>query len=515
MTPTMVLVAMLGLGLGCVETIPAVAQPHADDELLVQWVPGLSESERLSAIDEMGLRELKYMPRLSVSHVNLDGESVALAMRRLGDDPRLRFAEPNYEARAIGTPNDPYFSEQWNLSRIGVQEAWRQTRGVGATVAVLDTGVEPGGTDGINDLRQGKDFVYGREMYDAYGHGTHVAGTVAQNTDNARGAAGVAPGATVIPVKVLGDDGSGWISDIAAGVEWSTDQGADVVTMSLGSWGASRTMSEAVRYAVDNGTVVIAAAGNEDTGQLNYPAAYPEVISVGASTSSDRLSSFTNWGEDLDLVAPGVDILQEVWDGRNFYYSAWSGTSMATPHVAGVAALIMSLGVDDPHVVRDILRRSAQDLGDEGHDKWFGYGVLDAEAAVAMALEHGGEVPEDSGPEEPPEDVPDEDSPADDLPDTEEPPEEGDGGPDHAEPVISDVEYHTEGGRFWFTWSTDEPATTDLWFEQWGWFLDWDMVVEHNNERSAPSGTAYTVWVSSEDESGNIAYAGPYEVVVD
>jgi subtilisin family serine protease len=489
------------LGLGCSAEKADIEGEFVEQELLLQFADPLSTAARKRVLREYGFLELGRIDRIGVSHVHTGGEGVAVALRRLRKDDRLRFAEPNYVAHIVGQPNDPYFKDQWNITRVGAVEAWRTTRGEGTIVAVLDTGVEPGGRDGIHGLLEGRDFIYGAEMYDAIGHGTHVAGTVAQNTDNGLGAAGLAPGAQVLPVKVLGDNGSGSVSAIARGVEWATDEGADVITMSLGWWGHSQTMAEAVKYAHRQGVVLVAAAGNEDTASLNHPAALPEVISVGATTPSDRLASFTNWGTQLDLVAPGVDILQETISGRGFILSAWSGTSMATPHVAAVAALVKSAGIQDPVMVREILRESASDLGGAGPDEYFGHGLLDASAAVRLALEYGGEVPAEV-PEAPDEEEPSNEQPAEET------------GPDESAPAISDVEWDTSDGDFWFTWTTNEPATTDLYFDEWGWYTDWSMTLEHHRELNSAPGTRYTIWVSSEDEEGNIAYDGPHEIVV-
>ena len=211
------------LGLGCGTGEPAIEGEFVQSELLVQFDDTLSSAERKQVLKEYGFTEVARLDRIGVSHLDLGGEGVAVALRRMRRDHRLSFAEPNYVAHAVGAPNDPYFSEQWNLDRVGALEAWSTTRGQGTIVAVLDTGVEPGGTDGIHGLLEGRDFIYGREMYDTYGHGTHVAGTVAQNTDNGKGAAGLAPGASVLPVKVLGDNGSG------RGLESRMQDGAEIV----------------------------------------------------------------------------------------------------------------------------------------------------------------------------------------------------------------------------------------------------------------------------------------------
>jgi len=489
--------------LGCAPSeldLRALQSDHVEHELLV-GIADLSEAERRAVVDSIGYTELRYLPAVGAIRLDLGTDTVEKALLKLRGDARFRYAEPNYVVQIQGEPNDPRYGDQWHMKRIRVAEAWVHGRGEGTVVAVLDTGVEPGGRDGIHDLQPGADMVYGRSVYDAYGHGTHCAGTIAQNTDNGIGTVGVAPGTRLLPVKVLGDSGYGSSADIAAGIEWAADNGADVISMSIGWWGYSTTVANAVSYAHDRDVVLVGAAGNEDTGSLNYPAAYDEVISVGATRWNDRLTSFTNWGEDLDLVAPGEDVLQEV---PSWYYSAWSGTSMATPHVAGVAALIVAQGIDDPQLVREILHQSAVDLGDSGRDEWFGHGLVDAAAAVELAISVGGGDPGDPGDTDPGEDDPDEptEDPADD-------------GPDESPPQILNATWGSDvAGEFWMSWQTDEPASSHIWFEQYGWFTDWELSTDHHRTFTGAPGQQYSFWINSDDASGNEGFSGPHQVTV-
>ena len=488
---------MIVLLLGCTLGTFEAESEYVEGELLVAFDGVLTEHERRRLIEEYGFEEIEHADGIGVSWLSLRDEKVSRSLKRLQSDARFRFAEPNYIAHTTGRPDDPRLNEQWGLNQISVFNAWDHGMGEGIIVAVLDTGVQSGGHDGIHDLQTGRDFVYGGSMYDAYGHGTHVSGTIAQKTDNGVGVAGVAPGVTLLPVKVLGDSGSGSLYGIAQGIIWAADEGASVINMSIGFWGGSQSVQEAVQYANNKGVVVVAAAGNEDTSQLNYPAAYSEVISVGATTSTDRLASFTNWGQGLDLVAPGVDILQEV---PSWYYSAWSGTSMATPHVAAVAALVMAQGISDPEVVRQILQESATDLGDAGYDIWYGYGLLNAEAAVDLAREYAGETPEEPEEEEPEE---------------EEPEEEEQTGPDETPPQILNADWGSQStGQMYVSWDTDEDATSDIWFAEWGWYIEPELSMEHDRDFTVSSDYHYEFWISSEDASGNIAWSGPHTVHV-
>ena len=304
----------------------------------------------------------------------------------------VEYIEPNYVYSAFDTPNDPSYGKQWNLRSINVEQAWDETKGEGITVAVIDTGVSQ-----VPDLKQtkfvkGYDFVNDRSNAgDDNGHGTHVAGTIAQSTNNRYGVAGIAYEAEIMPLKVLAKAGGGTIADIAEAIKFAADNGADVINMSLGGGGASQAMQEAIDYAYNKGVVIIAAAGNANQNSSSYPARYPHVISVSALDSSGNKAPYSNYGAGVDISAPGGSeagkILQETIDPSNGkpVFAGFQGTSMAAPHVAGVAALIKSVGIEEPDAIASILKESARKAGEDPLNH-FGAGHLDAAAAVKLAV---------------------------------------------------------------------------------------------------------------------------------
>ncbi|UJR79235.1 S8 family peptidase [Sandaracinus amylolyticus] len=310
------------------------------------------------------------------------------------------------------TPDDPYYRFQWHLDQIGMPEAWTRARGAGVVVAVIDTGVAY--RDGDRFLRapdlartrfvEGWDFVDDdAQPDDEHGHGTHVAGTIAQSTHNALGVAGVAPEAAIMPLRVLDRNGAGGWGAIAASIRWAADHGANVINMSLGGGMRSRTVERAIEYAHEKGVVVVAAAGNASRSTVEYPARHDHVIAVGAVRFDRTLSFYSSYGRGLDVVAPGGDtrvdqngdgmpdgVLQNTLVGRDprrFDYVAYQGTSMAAPHVAGVAALIVGAGVTDPDAVERVLTSTATDLGDRTR---YAAGLVQANAALARASQETG-----------------------------------------------------------------------------------------------------------------------------
>ncbi|MBH8555508.1 peptidase S8 [Nostocaceae cyanobacterium CENA357] len=288
-------------------------------------------------------------------------------------------------------PNDQYYSKQWNLHKIGVEGAWSQTKGSGVTVAVIDTGVTK-----VRDLQEtkfvkGYDFVNDRETAtDDNGHGTHVAGTIAQSTNNNYGVAGIAYEANLMPLKVLSSYGGGTVADIAEAIKFAADNGADVINMSLGGGGESQLMKQAIEYAHKKGVAIIAAAGNENANGASYPARYPYVIGVSAVGPDGEKAPYSNFGAGVDISAPGGSeagsILQETIDENGqAAFLGLQGTSMAAPHVAGVAALIKASGVKEPDEILKVLKQSARVIQDDGLN-YYGAGHLNAEAAVKLAI---------------------------------------------------------------------------------------------------------------------------------
>lgn len=302
------------------------------------------------------------------------------------------YIEANYQYHTLEAPNDPEYSKQWNFRNINLEKAWDETKGEGITVAVIDTGVSKVPDLKLTKFTKGYDFVNDKEeAIDDNGHGTHVAGTIAQSTNNGYGVAGIAYQASIMPLKVLSGSGGGTISDIAESIKFAADNGADVINMSLGGGGASNMMEEAIKYAHNKGVTIIAAAGNEGRNAASYPARYPDVISVSATDATGDKASYSNFGAGVDISAPGGSetgkIIQNTVDPSNgeSVFVGFQGTSMAAPHVAGVAALVRATGVEEPAEVFDVLKQSARKV-QEDHLNHFGAGHLDAGAAVQLAL---------------------------------------------------------------------------------------------------------------------------------
>jgi len=317
-----------------------------------------------------------------------------------------RRAGLNFIAQASYVPNDPFYSPyQWHLSHIQSEAAWEITTGSGAVVAVLDTGLKTGGPDGVGCVVPGYDVVNGdTDPQDGDGHGTHVSGTIAQTTNNVTGCAGMAFGACVMPVKVLDDSGSGSFADIAEGIYYAVNNGAHVINMSLGVNAKYRMTNDplvdpALDYADILGVTVVCAAGNDRWSRnVGYPAIYPTTIAVGATNYNNVITSYSNSGTGLDLMAPGGDsadnngdgypdgVLQETYVSGEWGYSFFTGTSMASPHVAAVVALLYANGsADTPEAVRQALAATALDLGVAGYDSTYGWGLVQAADALGGA----------------------------------------------------------------------------------------------------------------------------------
>lgn len=312
---------------------------------------------------------------------------------RLLRDGRVEGVEPLSRMYALGEPNDPLYKKQWHLKKIGTPRAWDFSTGKGVTVAVIDTGIgceDFGGFKKLSDLHNtecvgGWNFVSGNEhANDDHGHGSHVAGTIAQSTNNDHGGAGIAYHVKLMPIKVLGADGSGTTADIADAVRWSADHGADVINMSLGGPRDSAVLQKAINYAVSKGVTVVAAAGNSG-GSVGYPGANRNVVCVSASDQEDKLAKFSSRGDTVDIAAPGVEVMQQtVGDGgRGEKFEAFNGTSMASPHVAGVAAMVVSLGITNPSEVENALKNYSRKIDpSDAAKKLYGSGVLTADDTV-------------------------------------------------------------------------------------------------------------------------------------
>ncbi|MDQ3260277.1 MAG: S8 family serine peptidase, partial [Pseudomonadota bacterium] len=370
------------------------------------------------------------------------------ALRKLRKDPAVDYAEPNYIRRATAVPTDPFYRYQWHYPAIKLPEAWdiATTRGAGTIVAVIDTGVLSGHTDLQGQLVPGYDFISnstngadgdgidnnaedpgdGTRPGESSYHGTHVAGTVAAATDNSVGGAGIAWNGKVMPLRVLGRSG-GTDADIIEAMKFAARlpnasttvpaAKADVINMSLGGAGPSATTQAVITDVRNAGVIIVAAAGNENTSNPSYPAAYDGVISVSAVGFDLKRAPYSNFGNTIDLAAPGgdtsVDLNGDTFaDGvlstlKNdsspcpacFNYVFYQGTSMAAPHMAGVVALMRGVNPAlTPSQVDQLIdgtlpQRITTDLGQPGRDNLFGHGLIDANKAVSAARELGGAPP--------------------------------------------------------------------------------------------------------------------------
>jgi thermitase len=320
--------------------------------------------------------------------VHVSGDPAAVAAR-LSHTRGVRWAEPNFVVRALGAPNDAQWRALYGVQRIGAPAFWG-ANGLGAfpatggvPVGIVDTGIDAGHEDLAGKVAACGAAADGRvsdgDCADSEGHGTHVAGTIAALANNGIGVAGVAFASPLIVCRALGGtDGSGTVADVAACIRWVHDRGAKVISMSLGG-PSSRTLAEAAKSAYArggrSGSLLVAAAGNDGDATVEYPAGLDQVVSVAAIDARDGVAPFSNENADVELAAPGVDILSTKLGGG---YVRMSGTSMATPHVAGAAALLWGQAPEaTAAAIRRRLDAAVDDLGAPGRDPAYGYGVVD------------------------------------------------------------------------------------------------------------------------------------------
>jgi hypothetical protein len=289
-------------------------------------------------------------------------------------------------AAAATSPSDPFASQQWGLTAIGAPQVWQFSQGAGVTVAVVDSGSGPH-PDLTANLDAGRTFYSLIESDGAAdvdlkdGHGTHVAGIIGAVADNGIGIAGVAPKVRILPIHVLDSEGSGDSRDVARGIRYATDSGARVINLSLGGSIESASLTSAIQYAVDKGVLVVAASGNGFADAApKWPAASDLTLAVTSTDINNNVGIFAQRGDYIDITAPGVNILSTAIGG----YKALSGTSMSAAYVSGAAALLFSA---QPTItsaqVRDILLRTATDLGTAGRDTTFGVGLINLSASFA------------------------------------------------------------------------------------------------------------------------------------
>lgn len=459
-----------GLGIPQTQAFATEAE-FVPDELLVKvreqtpygTISGLASGHRLKATKEYsrGLHLMQIAaPPVSEAENKLDlpnsRSNAAKArmidkIRKLRRNPSVEYAEPNYIRKPLRLPNDDFFDLQWNYPLINLPQAWDRTIGSTEVIAaVLDTGILPGHPDLQNRVAPGYDFVSNQDTAndgdgidpdptdpgdDAQGfsssfHGTHVAGIVAAETDNLTGVAGVTWATRLMPLRVLGV-GGGTDADIAQAIRYAAglpnnsgtlpERPAEVINMSFGGPGFSQTVNDAVQAARTAGAVLVAAAGNDSNSTPFYPAAYAGVLSVAAVDLASQRASYSNFGPQIDLAAPGGDISRDLnGDGHpdgilstvgdddgNFIYRFLAGTSLAAPHVAGVVALMRGVNpslspTDIDQLIAGIHPETGaqvtRDLGTPGRDDLYGHGLIDASKAILAAQEvpGGGDAVEPS-----------------------------------------------------------------------------------------------------------------------
>ncbi len=493
-----------GLLLMVVGTLPAAAAAPAvrasdaaapGGRLIVLW--------RNSAPAAVGLAGVRRVEAAETSQrtvvVARSGQAgaVAAALRR---DPRVLAVVPDATVKALdwpnsGDPSDPLYPEQEDLDQIGVPEVWPTTTGdPDVVVAVLDTGVDLDhpDLDGVAVTAPRNMIWNTSDVSDVYGHGTHVAGTIFAQADNETGIAGIAPDSTLMPVKVLDDNGFGSFSDVLDGVDWAREHGADIINLSLGGSLAPEQvalMQPTFTAAREAGILTVAASGNSGSPQVFYPAGLNGVLAVGAVDQDDFVAEFSTFSRVVDISAPGVDTLSTVYGD----YERWSGTSMASPHVAGVAALVWA---DRPGLnvrkLEAVLRSSAVDLGNPGWDRYFGDGRLDAAAALDAPV-------------------------PDPLPELEPAP-----GP--VDPFTLEFTYPDRPtrvtGRFTVTWTANYPVW-DGFLVRYSWRLvggqcpwEWDSPTGYTflpfstqRAQNLSAGYCYLYYVVAVDEEGRVAEA--------
>lgn len=351
-------------------------------ELVVRFASDVSSDERKTILQHVHGREVSFFAEGNFSLVRIPaGAALQNAADQLLKNKQVVYAEPNYQMKRDLIPTDPGYKKQWYLSKIQLPQAWDQTKGsANLTVAVIDDGVDQNQPELKGRIVYPYNAVTGSNAYIPHNHATHVAGIIAAAMDNT-GITGIAPNVKIMPINVFnGEDADADV--VAKAIKYAVDHHADVINLSLGSSDYSNLMDYYAQYAKSKGVVLVAAAGNYLSNIPVYPAALPAVIGVSATDQDDQFAVFSNYGSDIDLSAPGLDIYSTAVNGNG--YVLMSGTSMAAPIVSGVAALIRSKNpLLSPEQVEAILKKSAHDLGKKGWDPYYGYGRVDAYKAVA------------------------------------------------------------------------------------------------------------------------------------
>ena len=412
---------------------PAQTSRYVQGEIVVKFKSSVKSHaiERFNQVREVSVLETNN----TLGFIRLKtpvGKSVEDMVSIYGNNPDVEYAEPNFIVTADMVPNDDYYPLQWHLYNstyggINMEEAWDISTGSSSViVAVLDTGVAYEDYDIYGQAPDlagttfvpGYDFINGdNHPNDDHGHGTHVTGTIAQTTNNSYGIAGVAFQTAIMPVKVLNENGTGSYINVADGIQYAADHEAKIINMSLSGPNFSSALKDAIEYAYSRGVTIIASTGNLGRESVGYPAAYEKCIAVGATRYDEKIAYYSNYGEEIDFVAPGGDtrpgidqngdqnpdgILQQTInpktkEPKDFVFVFLQGTSMAAPHVSGVVALVIAkFGDSGPDYVHQILQTTAEDHGAVGWDKYYGWGIVDAYNALSQPFIIYGDITGDN-----------------------------------------------------------------------------------------------------------------------
>ncbi len=371
------------------------ADPYVEGEVLVKFKPG-SQMAAMAENTRLGAQVMEIVGGVGVSRLKLPRSmSVVQAVNHYSKLPFVEFAEPNFYLQLFFTPNDPSWGIQWGPQKIQCPQAWDINKGDSSVrIGIIDTGISTTHPDLASKVVAGYNHYNNNSNWnDGYGHGSHCAGIAAAITNNGIGIAGVGFNCSLLAGKAFSDGGSGTTTTAANAINWAVSNGAKVLSMSFGFSSGSSTLSNAINNAWNSGCIPIAAAGNSGGTHTFYPAGYANCMSVAASNSSDGKASWSTYGTHIDVAAPGVSIYS-CWTGTSYAYS--DGTSMACPHVAGIAGLVWShFGTNQSTAfVRSQIEQNCDNVGGWVANGWCKYGRVNA----YKALLGGGVIEKDHAP---------------------------------------------------------------------------------------------------------------------
>lgn len=353
---------------------------YQSNQLIIKFKDSITNDQKKAIFQKCHVDELSTIGNGDLSLVSIpDKSNLTKLSNQLSSFSQIKVVEPNFKIKTSYTPSDRSYSKQWYAPKINMPAAWNSTFGSpDIKVAVIDAGLQTTHPDLRGKIIKPYNAVTGENKLPSSVHGTHVVGIIAASKDKI-GITGIAPNVKIIPVNVFQRNEAD-IYTVADGIDYAVHAGADIINLSLTTEDYTEVLDDSIQSAIKKGVVVVAAVGNDKTSRPQYPAAYNNVIAVGATTKSDTRASFSNYGTYINLCAPGVDIYSTA-PGSS--YRAESGTSMATPIVSGVSALILSKNPFlSPTEVTNILQRSSVDLGTKGWDKYYGYGRVNAYKAL-------------------------------------------------------------------------------------------------------------------------------------